>query len=738
MSSILVHDREPSDELEPIPKRLKLDSHSPQIESVLPPSHVLLGVPLPVAPPGQSLNFTEGDVGISEYVGKSIPKIEAIIKQRFTDFLVYEVDLDGNVVHLKDVGKPKSSGDAAEGDMSTRAEDFDAVENLDEVAPDSQEPWPEHFNTILSTFFSLEKVLSIKQMYLEGPNATPAESSKTPAKPHRRNRGSDNVQGDNRKVISDPISSKETRTALHQAIRRLFKGKLESETDSSSSAMSGGSCIIIRWARRGNERGGRGTPRGTYPPYIHFTLQKTNRDTQDALGHLSRLLHVSVKDLSVAGTKDKRGVTVQRVSFKRGNKTVEDMWKIINGINPRKPAEVAQKQRGERGIRIADLKYRRASLELGMLKGNFFVITLRNVKSQSAEAFKQSMNSIKTKGFINYYGMQRFGTASIPTHAIGLALLKSEWQRAVTLLLSVRPGEHPDVKMAREAWLKDGDLDRALELLPRRVVAERCILESFKKQKGDTRNAMGALSTIPRNLRLMYVHAYQSYVWNAIVSERIRMHGTGSPVVGDLVFENGPEHQDLDFDNDKDDNLELDAVENFNKRARKPWAPPRVKTLTEGELDKYSIFDVIMPLPGTDVAYPGGILGEKYREFLRMDGLDPDNFVRKQKEYTLHGSYRTILHLPKEMSWSILRYTNPDVALAQADEDKLLGFDPPVTDENGMFTALQISLKLGTAAYATMALREVTKTDTSSHHQTTLTRASEDQKYRGYEKDEVE
>ncbi|KAF8640001.1 hypothetical protein AX17_001247 [Amanita inopinata Kibby_2008] len=624
------------------------------------------------------------------------------------------------------------------------------MENSEEVLGDLQEPWPEQFTTTLAAFMSLHKVAEIKHMYLEGPvpsSTTPANSSQDAGisqasgsnSRHGRNRRggkTESGQNDNRKVLSDPITSKETRTEVHKAIRRLFRGKLDSETDASSSAE--GSCIVIRWTRRGGGRGGKGAPRGTYPPYIHFTLQKTNRDTQDALGQLSRLLHVSVKDLSVAGTKDKRGVTVQRVSLKRGNKTIDDVWRAANSIGSRKSAEVALRQRGERGIRIADLCYRRASLELGMLKGNSFVITLRNVKIQSTEALDQAMDSIKSKGFINYYGMQRFGTASVPTHTIGLALLRSEWQEAVSLILSLRPGEHPDIVAAREAWLKGGDLDKALELMPRRVVAERCILESFKKQKGDTRNAMGALSTIPRNLRLMYVHAYQSYVWNAIVSERIRTYGTQSPVIGDLVFELD-QGQCTEVEDDPDEQLELESTSHrSSQKSRRPWVPPRVKTLTEEDVKNYTIFDVIMPLPGTDVAYPGGELGEMYCEFLRMDGLDPDNFVRKQKEYTLRGSYRTILHLPKDLSWSVLKYTDPDVSLAQADEDKLLGFDPPAVEENGRFTALQINITLGTAAYATMALREITRTDTSSHHQSGLTQAAEDQMYRGSEKRQEE
>jgi tRNA pseudouridine13 synthase len=167
------------------------------------------------------------------------------------------------------------------------------------------------------------------------------------------------------------------------------------------------------------------------------------------------------------------------------------------------------------------------------------------------------LESMKSRGFINYYGMQRFGTASVSTHSVGLALLKGEWKEACEMLLSRRPGEHPDCDAARRAWWERGDLEEALKLMPRRNTAERAIWEFWARPNQEAGNHYGGLlnvspsrpglpsthyahfivatSQIPRNLRLIYVHAYQSYVWNLIVSERIKMNPT-SPIVGDLVF----------------------------------------------------------------------------------------------------------------------------------------------------------------------------------------------------------
>ena len=113
-----------------------------------------------------------------------------LIVRRFTDFLVYEVDQDSNVVHIKSLGMPeppakkaKDKGEPVSGvepsviQESIKVEDVaDAsADTLDKKHGDSSNqssstvPWPDIFSTRLAPFLSAEKIEEVKQMFLEGP-----------------------------------------------------------------------------------------------------------------------------------------------------------------------------------------------------------------------------------------------------------------------------------------------------------------------------------------------------------------------------------------------------------------------------------------------------------------------------------------------------------------------------------------------------------------------------------------
>ena len=95
MLSSVIHEREQDDaDLERYTKRSKTDAETKEdqasatqnshekAEHILPASHALLGIPLPVAKERSALNILEKDVGISEYIGRGEAKVEGIIKQR--------------------------------------------------------------------------------------------------------------------------------------------------------------------------------------------------------------------------------------------------------------------------------------------------------------------------------------------------------------------------------------------------------------------------------------------------------------------------------------------------------------------------------------------------------------------------------------------------------------------------------------------------------------------------------
>jgi TruD family tRNA pseudouridine synthase len=76
------------------------------------------------------------------------------------------------------------------------------------------------------------------------------------------------------------------------------------------------------------------------------------------------------------------------------------------------------------------------------------------------------------------------------------------------------------------------DIEEALSMLDRRDRLERAILQVLKKGHNQYYNAF---QNISRNTRFIYVHGYQSFVWNKAVSERLRRFGR-KVLIGDLAI----------------------------------------------------------------------------------------------------------------------------------------------------------------------------------------------------------
>ncbi|CAN6818077.1 unnamed protein product [Brassica oleracea] len=603
----------------------------------------------------------ESDVGISCFISQ-LPGFRGILKQRlYADFIVNEVDMDGNVVRL-------TSLDVSP-EMDVKEED--KTKSSDDV--------PQSYASAIESFRSLCSASDAERMEtLVNQVTSGAEDEISP-------------------VVLDPSSDKSKRTAIHNFVKEKFKFLV---TDTVDGPDPSSKCIRVRVnsGNAGCKRSKKRKERGDKPfdsrgsehwpadvgKFLKFHLYKENKDTQEALGLIGKMLGVQPKSFGFSGTKDKRSVSTQRVT-----------------VFKQQASKLAALNKRLFGIKVGDFCLVKEGLLLGQLMGNRFTITLRGVVADSEETIKKSAESLGKDGFINYFGLQ-----------------------------------------AREYYKETGDIDGTLRQLPRYLVAERAILQCLKKCPG---NYLQALKGIPRTLRMMYVHSYQSYLWNNAASLRVQKYGTSQVVLGDLVStkvddakrivsslnsgqkENSEEALDCD---QLDDTAVVDLPGERSDLVK-------VVGIEDIEAGTYSTSDIVLPLPGSRVIYPSNDIAEIFHDLAKKDGISLTESIHGVKEFSITsmtGGYRRVFQKPIDFEWELLTYTDSNKPLAETDLDKITmekiesaeETEPMKTDSNQPEScetdlkdaeqtqlALKMALTLPSSCYATMAIRELLKTSTS-------------------------
>ncbi len=70
-------------------------------------------------------------------------------------------------------------------------------------------------------------------------------------------------------------------------------------------------------------------------------------------------------------------------------------------------------------VKVGNFQLCQNPLRLGQLQGNRFEIFIRNIKINSNEYIKTYVNNWIEKGYINYFGLQRFGSRTLATQTVG-------------------------------------------------------------------------------------------------------------------------------------------------------------------------------------------------------------------------------------------------------------------------------------------------------------------------------
>ncbi|HXY47724.1 MAG TPA: tRNA pseudouridine(13) synthase TruD [Thermoplasmata archaeon] len=256
-------------------------------------------------------------------------------------------------------------------------------------------------------------------------------------------------------------------------------------------------------------------------PYTVLRIVSREWEQHELSAALARRIGLPPHAIAWSGTKDRRAVAERLASYR---------------------GDPPDRELGLPGVELVEAYRARDGLVLGHHYGNSFQIhvgPLEALRATAQPAYDATEAALRALGgFPNFFGPQRFGEVRPVTHEVGRALVRGDPQAAVDIYLTGIPpgtlGGRGDA--ARRAYAEHRDPVRALREMPPDYRFERALLERLARGQ-DARQALHGLS---RDLRLLFVHAFQSFVFNRWLSARRRAGiSLVSPVVGDRVLRVG-------------------------------------------------------------------------------------------------------------------------------------------------------------------------------------------------------
>jgi tRNA pseudouridine13 synthase len=339
-------------------------------------------------------------------------------------------------------------------------------------------------------------------------------------------------------------------------------------------------------------------------PFTVLRLESRGWEQHELAAAVAQRLGLPSRSIAWSGTKDRRAVSERLFSYR----------------GPPPTGEL-----GLAGVTLVDAYPARDGLVLGRHYANAFEIHVGELPDPpvAVAVYREVEAELRRAGGVpNFFGAQRFGEVRPVTHEVGRWIVRGDLARAVDAYLIDRPttGTEGVGDAARAEFAVHRDPRRALTEFPHEYRFERAILERLARGDPPER----ALRALPYELRRLFVHAYQSYLFNRFLTSR---HEAGRPL-------DRPEPGDTIVRLGRDGTLRGQDV-----------AAVAEENLPEcGELVRRGRALVAGPLVGVSTRLAAGDSGRSMSEILAEEGVNEASFgVPSAPELASEGTWRPLL-----------------------------------------------------------------------------------------------